>query len=42
MLGVPKIRDSNILGSILGSPYLGKLPLLEAHMNRVCGWLNQV
>ena len=25
-LGVPHNKDYNILGSILGSPYLGKLP----------------
>ena len=29
--GGPHIQDSSILGSILGSPYLGKLPHAVAH-----------
>ena len=31
LLGVPIIRINSILGSILGSPYLGKLPF---HVNK--------
>ena len=27
ILGVPNIKDHSILGSMLGSPYFGKLPL---------------
>ena len=28
LLGVPINKDSSILGSLLGSPYFGKLPFL--------------
>ena len=32
LLGVPYNKDYSILGSILGSPYLGKLPCRWAHI----------
>ena len=36
LFGVPHNQDYNILGSILGSPYLGKLPFTMLLLSLVC------